>query len=64
MEEQINKYIESKSKGYLIYSFYPNERILEGIMALDYIFNEYPKAQQLKCDVLSNYNDIIKKAGG
>jgi len=44
--------------------FYPNERILEGVMCLDQIFRESSHFKGLKCEILSHYMDMVEKAGG
>jgi hypothetical protein len=54
-----------KKNCQLILAFYPNERILEGIMAIDSILYEFPELQgQLKCDLVVSYRDVIEKARG
>lgn len=44
----------------LIISFYPNERILEGVMVLEQLSHQ----TQFRCELYSNYIDIIEKARG
>ncbi|CAD8091937.1 unnamed protein product [Paramecium sonneborni] len=61
MEEELSQY-HKKQQGQLIFAFYPNERILEGIKSLHQIFKENEKYVGMKWDINVLYLDLVDKA--
>ncbi|CAD8068943.1 unnamed protein product [Paramecium primaurelia] len=61
MEEELSIY-HKKQQGQLIFAFYPNERILEGIKSLHQIFKENEKYVGMKWDINVLYLDLVDKA--
>ncbi|CAD8086655.1 unnamed protein product [Paramecium sonneborni] len=61
MEEELSVY-HKKQQGQLIFAFYPNERILEGIKSLHQIFKENEKYVGMKWDINVLYLDLVEKA--
>jgi hypothetical protein len=65
IQEKLASLSTSKSQSsQLVITFYPNERILEGVMAIESILNSSSERLDLKCELYSNYTDIIEKARG